>query len=72
MSRVIERIRHFATAVVEVCNFAPPSAEEFDMRRLEQPLVLVNPNALTHEEAEALRRDGFRVPKAQPAPSIWR
>lgn len=35
-------------------------------------LTVLDPNALTSEEVEALRDKGFTVPKAEPKPSIWK
>jgi len=37
-----------------------------------QPLLLVNPDALTPEEAARLRRDGFEVTAPARTPSIWK
>lgn len=39
---------------------------------LRQPLVIVDPNKIEGDEAEALRRDGFAVPAPEPKASIWK
>lgn len=72
MGAIAVNTHDFATSDRPDCNSDPLHTEDFDMRRPELPLTILNPDALTADEAEQLRRDGFTVPAAQPLPSIWK